>query len=153
MFCEKGVRKNSPKIKGKHQVSTQVFHYEFCKICKDTHFTGHLRRSAPENVFLIFLIFYPPRKCNYYQETMSHFVKSVQIRSFSGPYFPVFSPNTGKYGPEKTPYLDTFHAVSLVAIVLCNTYFTHSFLVHIQRKDFDPEFFHSAKQFFKKCHL
>ena len=26
----------------------------------------------------------------------------------SGPYFPVFSPNTGKYGPEITPYLDTF---------------------------------------------
>ena len=31
---------------------------------------------------------------------------------FSGPYFPVFSQNTGKYVPEKTPYLDTFHAVS-----------------------------------------
>ena len=30
---------------------------------------------------------------------------------FSGPYFFVFSPNTGKYGPENTPYLDTFHAV------------------------------------------
>ena len=29
----------------------------------------------------------------------------------SGPYFPVFSVNTGKYGPEITPYLDTFHAV------------------------------------------
>ena len=29
----------------------------------------------------------------------------------SGPYFPVFSPNTGKYGPEITPYLDTFYAV------------------------------------------
>ena len=28
-----------------------------------------------------------------------------------GPYFPAFSPNTGKYGPEITPYLDTFHAV------------------------------------------
>ena len=39
-----------------------------------------------------------------------------------GPYFPafglntdkylsVFSPNAGKYGPEKTPYLDTFHVV------------------------------------------
>ena len=26
---------------------------------------------------------------------------------FSGPYFPEFSPNTGKYGSEKTPYLDT----------------------------------------------
>ena len=29
----------------------------------------------------------------------------------SSPYFPVFSPNKGKYGPEITPYLDTFHAV------------------------------------------
>ena len=34
--------------------------------------------------------------------------------SFSGPHFPVFSPNTGKYGPEKIPYLDTFHAVILL---------------------------------------
>ena len=38
----------------------------------------------------------------------------------SGPYFPirekisVFSPNTGKYGPEISPYLDTFHAVQRV---------------------------------------
>ena len=30
---------------------------------------------------------------------------------FSGPYFPVFSPNTGKYGPGKTRYLDTFHVL------------------------------------------
>ena len=30
----------------------------------------------------------------------------------SGSYFPVFSPNTGKYGPEITPYLETFHPVS-----------------------------------------
>ena len=30
---------------------------------------------------------------------------------FPDPYFPIFSPNTGKYGPEKTPYLDTFHAL------------------------------------------
>ena len=28
---------------------------------------------------------------------------------FSGPCFPVFGLNTGKYGPENTPYLDTFH--------------------------------------------
>ena len=48
-------------------------------------------------------------------------MKSVQIRSF---FWSVFSrirteygeirrisPNVGKYGPEKTPYLDTFHAV------------------------------------------
>ena len=39
----------------------------------------------------------------------------------SGPHFPafglntdsVFSPNAGKYGREKTPYLDIFHAVML----------------------------------------
>ena len=30
----------------------------------------------------------------------------------SGEYFPVFSPNTGKYGPEITPYWDTFQAVA-----------------------------------------
>ena len=29
----------------------------------------------------------------------------------SGPYSPVFGLNTGKYGPEITPYLGTFHAV------------------------------------------
>ena len=35
-----------------------------------------------------------------------HWVKSVQIRRF---FWSVFSPNARKYGPEKTPYLDTFH--------------------------------------------
>ena len=33
------------------------------------------------------------------------------MQVISSPHFPVFSPNTGKYGPEITPYLDTFHAV------------------------------------------
>ena len=32
---------------------------------------------------------------------------------FFGPYFPVFGLNTGKYRAEKSPYLDTFHAVHL----------------------------------------
>ena len=32
----------------------------------------------------------------------------VKIQSI---YWSVFSPNTRKYGPENTPYLDTFHAV------------------------------------------
>ena len=52
-------------------------------------------------------------------------VKCVQIRSFflvrifphldwirrDTKYLYLFSPNSGKYGPEKTPYLETFHAV------------------------------------------
>ena len=36
-------------------------------------------------------------------------MKTVQIRSY---FWTVFSPNTGKYGPEITPYLDTFYSVS-----------------------------------------
>ena len=38
----------------------------------------------------------------------THCVISVQIRSF---FWSVFSRNTGKYGPERTPYLETFHVV------------------------------------------
>ena len=46
--------------------------------------------------------------------------KMSKYGDFSGPFFfhicteydfPVFSPTVGKYGPEKTPYLDTFHAI------------------------------------------
>ena len=57
-------------------------------------------------------------------EFQIHYVKSVQIRSFSGPYFPVLELNTeiysinhiiqseyGKIRTRKTPYLNTFHAV------------------------------------------
>ena len=44
-------------------------------------------------------------------------VKSVQIRVYSGQYIPVFGLNTGKYGPEITPYLDTFHAVQNTGFV------------------------------------
>ena len=68
------------------------------------------------NFFLYFLIRY---LCTI------HCMKSVQIRSFFRSVFSrirteygeirylsvLFSPNAGKYGPEKTPYLDTFHAV------------------------------------------
>ena len=36
----------------------------------------------------------------------------------------VFSPNTGKYGPEKTPYLDTFHAVLVCWICFKNNFNT-----------------------------
>ena len=32
-------------------------------------------------------------------------------------YLPGFSPNAGKYGLEESPYLDTFHAVTIVAFV------------------------------------
>ena len=37
-------------------------------------------------------------------------MKIVQIRSSVWSVFPVCSPNTGKYGPEISPYLYTYHA-------------------------------------------
>ena len=37
--------------------------------------------------------------------------KVSKYEVFSGPYFPVFSPDTGKYGPEKFPYFDSFRIV------------------------------------------
>ena len=36
----------------------------------------------------------------------------------SGLYFSVFGLNTGKYGPEITPYLDTFRALPLLEIFI-----------------------------------
>ena len=33
-------------------------------------------------------------------------------------YLSVFSPKAGKYGPEETPYLDTFHAVIIPRLEL-----------------------------------
>ena len=36
---------------------------------------------------------------------------------FSGPYFPVFSLNTGRYGSEINPYLETFQAVRVMKIL------------------------------------
>ena len=37
--------------------------------------------------------------------------KVSKYGAISDPYFPLFGLNTGKYGPEITPYLDTFQAV------------------------------------------
>ena len=42
----------------------------------------------------------------------------------SGLYFPIFSPNTGKYGPEIIRYLDTFHVV--IDLFLPNISILHS---------------------------
>ena len=43
-----------------------------------------------------------------------HCVKMSKYGVISGPYFSVFGLNTGKYRPEITPYLDTFHAVEII---------------------------------------
>ena len=58
-------------------------------------------------------------------------MKSVQIRSYFCPFFPifglnkisVFSPNTGKYEPEITLYLNFFHAVVIYVTTTEHRYF------------------------------
>ena len=47
----------------------------------------------------------------YFHES-SHLWKMSKYGVISGPYFLVFGLNAGKYGPEITPYLGTFHAVN-----------------------------------------
>ena len=44
--------------------------------------------------------------------------KVSKDRVFSGPYFPVFGLITGKYRPEKTPCLNTFHTVSFFRYII-----------------------------------
>ena len=48
---------------------------------------------------------------NLFSLAAQHCAKNVQIRSF---FWSSFSPNMGKYGPEKKPYLGTFYTVLLI---------------------------------------
>ena len=59
-----------------------------------------------KGVFLQFLL--PPHSTFF---TPLHCVEIVQIQSF---FWSVFSRIRTKYGPEKTPYLDTLHTVLLL---------------------------------------
>ena len=49
--------------------------------------------------------------CSVLQAKSNTAQKVSKYKVFSDPYFPVFSPNTRKYGLEKTPYVGSFHAV------------------------------------------
>ena len=57
----------------------------------------------------------------------------------SSPYFPLFSPNTRKYRPEITSYVDTFHAAFILRLSLKLSRNT------AQKMNF------SIKNFFSKC--
>ena len=80
-------------------------------------------------------------------------VKSVQIRSFSGPCFPVLLLYTEKYGPEKTPYLETFHTMTTYGLQHWkwrNTYLLHTIFPCAKNfsffiKDFFSEFDQSRR--------
>ena len=71
-----------------------------------------------------------------------HFVKSVRIRNFSGPYFPIFGLNTEIYGvslrnqsecgkirTRKTLNTDTFHAVSVYIYLVFFNFLVSDFCI------------------------
>ena len=76
-----------------------------------------------------------------------HSGKVSKYGVFPGPNFSVFGMNTGIYGPEKSPYLYTFHAVAII-----KTYVL--FILHYQiiincKKCYGTKKF-SIKDFFSK---
>ena len=64
-----------------------------------------------------------------------HCVKSVRIRSYSGPHFPAFGLNTerycGKMRTRITPNTDTFYAVHLYSMIFCNWFIFECFVPNI----------------------
>ena len=61
-----------------------------------------LREKCPNTKFFVVRIF-PHLDCPHLDCTRR-----------DTPYLSVFSPNAGKYGPEKTPYLDTFQGMTFL---------------------------------------
>ena len=80
---------------------------------------------------VLLIKFYFPKCCRkiyLVNLKMFHCMKSVQKRSFFWSVFSLFplfglynvcSTSTAKYGPEKTPYLDTFTQCSLLSQFCC----------------------------------
>ena len=50
-------------------------------------------------------------------------------------YLSVFSSNAGKYEPQKTPYLNTFHAVKVVISLLSTRYLRYYKIINILEKN------------------
>ena len=94
---------------------------QFHEICKQTvcNFTKDwVKKMIGEGLKSLLCLldfFYKCLKIWSFQ-SIFHCWKNVQIRSYFCLCFPVFSPNTGKYGPKMTPYLDTFLAVENIEV-------------------------------------
>ena len=72
-----------------------------------------------KNVKVLNLYYFVPlrEKCPSTELFLVHiFLYSDRIRRFT-PKISVFSSNTGKYGPEITPYLDPFHAMLILKLL------------------------------------
>ena len=91
--------------------------YGKCPTCK----TAKRYREWSTYCSKVFMLSYETNYPIYCWWTSKYFVNFFSHPAFTALYrkcekkywhHSVFSPNVGKYGPEKTPYLDTFHAVN-----------------------------------------
>ena len=81
------------------------------------------------NNLVILLVILRERIRKIYESNFRYFENRLQFTSYSYQSNPCqsstwighASPNTGKYGPEKTPYLDSFHAMKQDACELLIT--------------------------------
>ena len=99
---------------------TKIYNFLLlCLLIRDTDLTGSSLQNRP---------FHNSNKRDFsYMYTTNHCVKSVCIRSYSGPHFPAFGLNTeiysvslriqskcGKIRTTKPPNTDTFLAVNII---------------------------------------
>ena len=97
------------------ETPTQVFSCEICETFNLTYFEDHVQTTVSD-VLTAKIKFYSnllplalPNSCKIHTVHASKMINKRDTK-----YLSVFSPNVGKYGPEITPYLDTFHAVTLI---------------------------------------
>ena len=85
--------------------SISIFNFEHVITGWDTHLGQLIRWRL---LCMLHSLCHSCRKRGNREVLTFHCVKCVQLRSF---FWSVFSRIRTEYGPEKTPYLDTFHAV------------------------------------------
>ena len=101
-FCKKSVLRNFAKFSGKHLCQSLFLIKRLWYRCFPVNFAKFLRTPIlAEHLRWLLTILAKPQHEN-----------CPKMEFFSGPYFPVFSPSIGKYGPEKKKLIWTLHAVS-----------------------------------------
>ena len=97
-FCKKSVLRNFAKFSGKHLCQSLFLIKRLWCRCFPVNFAKFLRTPIlAEHLRWLLTILAKPQHEN-----------CPKMEFFSGPYFPVFSPSIGKYGPEKKKtHLDT----------------------------------------------
>ena len=104
VFCKKCIFRNFAKFTGKQNISGG------CLFFWNVHkYYSHFFIFLLPIILFFFLSFWSFLK-------VSTACKVFKYGVFSCPYFTVLGLNAGKYGPEKTPHLDTFHAVIVLRI-------------------------------------